>query len=203
MLYRLIRIVLTPFVKILYRTKVVGRENEPDEPYIVCANHSSFSDPLFIALPLKRTQRFIARSTLVRFRFFNWLFRNVKVITINRGNSDVQAVRTIIGVVKEGDCVSIFPQGTRIKGRLPRPEQAEAGLGLIASMTEVPILPVSIVTKRLRPGVLRRTKIVIGRPIPPSEYLHCCENPRKKDIAEYCFSFVCKPFYGQDEAGHG
>jgi 1-acyl-sn-glycerol-3-phosphate acyltransferase len=197
MFYRFIRAILIPFVKVLFLVRIVGRENEPDSPYIVCANHSSFSDPVFIALPLKRTQRFVARSTLIRFRFFNWLFKKVRVITIKRGKSDVHAVRSIISVIKQGDCVAIFPQGTRKKGILPEPEQAEAGLGLIASMTKVPVLPVSIITKRLRPGLFRRTKIIIGKPIMPQEYLSCCEEPRKKDIAEYCFSFVCNQFNEQ------
>ena len=197
MFYRFIRAILIPFVKVLFLVRIVGRENEPDSPYIVCANHSSFSDPVFIALPLKRTQRFVARSTLIRFRFFNWLFKKVRVITIKRGKSDVHAVRSIISVIKQGDCVAIFPQGTRKKGILPEPEQAEAGLGLIASMTKVPVLPVSIITKRLRPGLFRRTKIIIGKPIMPQEYLNCCEDPRKKDIAEYCFSFVCNQFNEQ------
>ena len=185
MFYRIIRIILIPFVKVLYRTKVEGRENEPDAPYIVCANHFSFADPAFIALPLKQTQRFVARSSLVKYRFFNWLFRNVKVITINRGKSDITAVRLIVSTVKEGSCVAIFPQGTRVKGVRPVPKQAEAGLGLIASMTEVPVLPVSIITKGYRPRIFKKVRIVIGKPIMPEEYLNFCDNPRKKDIAEY------------------
>lgn len=174
--------------------KVIGKENEPTTNYISCANHSSYIDPLLMAYALKQSQRFVARSSLIRFKFFNWLFRNVKVITINRGKSDVAAVRLIVDTIKEGNCVGIFPQGTRMRGILPRPEQAQAGIALMATMTEVPVLPISIITKRLCPGFFRRTTIVIGKPIPPEEYLNCCENARKKDIAEYIFSAVCKPF---------
>lgn len=203
MLYRFLKKLFTPFLKFIYLIKIVGRENEPDAPYIVCANHSSFVDPVLVGLSLKNTQRFVARSTLIRFRFFNWLFRKVRVITIKRGKSDIAAIRAIIKAIKKGDCISIFPQGTRIKGTLPKPEQAEAGLGLIASSTEVPILPVSIITKRLRPGIFRKTLVVIGKPIKATEYLFCCDDPKKKDISEYCFKSVCKPFYENNEVYHG
>ncbi|OGO86998.1 MAG: hypothetical protein A2Y15_07455 [Clostridiales bacterium GWF2_36_10] len=197
MFYRILRIFLIPFVKILFFIKVTGQENEPKTNYITCANHSSFADPAFIAYALKRTQRFVARSTLIRFRFFSWLFNHVRVITINRGKSDIQAIKTIVSAIKDDDSVCIFPQGTRVRGVMPRTEQAEAGLGLIVSMTEMPVLPVSIITKRLYPGFFRRTEVVIGKPIKAEEYLNCKDNPRKKDISEYCFSFVCKPFEGR------
>lgn len=197
MFYKFFKIILIPLVKIFFGIKVSGRENEPQTNYIVCANHSSFIDPALLAYALKGSQRFVARSSLIRFRFFNWLFHNVRAITINRGKNDINAIRKIVSAVKEGDCVCIFPQGTRMKGIIPKPEQAEAGLGLITSMTEVPVLPVSIITKRLYPGFFRRTEIIIGKPIMPQEYLSCCENARKKDISAYCFSFVCKPFEGR------
>lgn len=194
MLYWFIKFTLMPILRLIYLISVEGKENEPETAYIACANHSSFVDPLLLAVALKRQQRFVARSTLIRFKFFEWIFNKGGVITIKRGKSDVAAVRAIIKSIKEGDCVGIFPQGTRKKGLIPVPKQAEAGLGLIAASTEVPVLPVSIVTKRLKPGIFRRTRIIIGKPIFASEYMNFIENPRKKEIAEYCFSFVCKPF---------
>jgi len=194
MFYDTVRKLITPIVKALYRIEVTGLENEPDETYIVCANHSSFIDPALIACTLKKPVRFVARSTLARFKFMNWLFSKANVITIQRGKGDVSAVRAIIAAVKNGDCVGIFPQGTRKRRILPEPEQAEGGLGLIAASTQVPVLPVSIVTKLLMPGIFRKTKLVVGKPIPASEYLHFCENPTKKQIAEYCFAPVCNEF---------
>ncbi|MDD4163916.1 MAG: lysophospholipid acyltransferase family protein [Eubacteriales bacterium] len=196
MFYRALKILLIPFFKLLYRIKVVGRENEPSENYIACANHSSYIDPVLIAYALKHTQRFVARSSLVRFGFYRWLFRRVKVITINRGSTDISSIRTITQAVSDGDCVSIFPQGTRIKGVIPRPEQAQGGIGLLAVKTNALILPVSIITKRLRPRLFKKTVIVIGKAIPASEYLNCCENSRSKDIAVFLFSRVCIPFEG-------
>lgn len=203
MFYKILKIILIPLLKVFFRIKVSGKENEPECNYITCANHSTFIDPLFLAYALKQQQRFVARSTLIRFKFYRWLFRKVRVITINRGNADITAIRTITASINEGDCVGIFPQGTRMKGVVPQPNQAQAGIGLMATMTNVPVLPVSIVTKRLCPGIFRKTKIVIGKAIPASEYLSCCENPRKKEIAEYCFSKVCIPFEGMTSRNSG
>ncbi len=194
MFYDTAKKLIGPLIIALYRIQVTGQENEPGAPYITCANHSSFVDPALLACCLKNPQRFVARSTLARFKILNWLFTNAKVITIQRGKSDVAAIRAIISVVKDGDCVGIFPQGTRMRRVMPETSQVQGGLGLIAASTEVPVLPVSIITKRLMPGIFRRTKIVIGKPIPASEYLHFCENPTKKQIAEYCFTPVCNEF---------
>ena len=199
MFYDTIKKLLGPLLIVLYRIQVTGQENEPDAPYITIANHSSFIDPAILACCLKNTQRFVARSTLSRFKIMNWLFNKARVITIKRGKSDVTAVRSIISVIKSGDCVGIFPQGTRMRRVLPEPSQVEAGLGLLASATEVPVLPVSIITKRLMPGIFHRTKVVIGKPIPASEYLNYCESPTKKQIAEYCFTPVCNAFQATKE----
>lgn len=177
--------------------RVKGRENEPKGPYIVCANHSSFLDPVCIAVALKQTQRFIARSSLIRFKFFKWLFKGAKVITINRGNSDLSAIKLTIRAIENGDNVAIFPQGTRIRGIAPSLDQVEAGLGLLAAKTKVPVLPVSIVTKRLYPGFLRPCKVVIGKPIYAEEYMNINPDPRAKEIAQYCFSYVIPPFEEQ------
>jgi 1-acyl-sn-glycerol-3-phosphate acyltransferase len=199
MFYNTAKKLLGPLLKALYRIRVTGQENEPDAPYITIANHSSFIDPAILACCLKNTQRFVARSTLSRFKVMNWLFNKARVITIKRGKSDVTAIRSIIGIIKNGDCVGIFPQGTRMRRVLPEPSQVEAGLGLLASATEVPVLPVSIVTKRLMPGIFHKTNVVIGKPIPASEYMNFCENPTKKQITEYCFTPVCDVFKNIDE----
>ncbi|MEG1743454.1 MAG: hypothetical protein RR246_04730, partial [Clostridia bacterium] len=75
----------------------------------------------------------------------------------------------------------------------PLPEQAEGGLGLIASLTHMPILPVSIVTKKRKLMMFHKTKFIIGKPIASDEYMNY-GGIKRKDISEYLFSKVCEPF---------
>ena len=168
---------LRPIVRLFFRVTVIGAENEPDAPYLMCANHSSYIDPVLCACFLKNQIHFIARSSLVRFRFFAWLFRHAKAVPIDRENIDISALRTVIGIC-------------RVE---PMPEQAMSGSGLIVSQGRVAVLPVSIVTKRRMPGFFRKTYLVIGKPL---SYEECVGNGSrtKKEIAEYIFSKVCEPF---------
>ncbi|MDL2287469.1 1-acyl-sn-glycerol-3-phosphate acyltransferase, partial [Eubacteriales bacterium OttesenSCG-928-G02] len=67
-------------LRLLYRIKVINKENEPKDPYIAFINHTSFSDPLAVAAALNHEIRFVARSSLLRFGFFRWLFKKIKII---------------------------------------------------------------------------------------------------------------------------
>ena len=184
---------LRPLLKLFFRVTVIGSENEPEMPYVLCTNHSSFIDPIICCCFTKQPIRFIARSSLARYKPINWLFKKAKVIPLNRDYTDITAMRTVIAACKNGDCVGIFPQGTRVRRLEPSPEQAMPGISLIASQTKATILPVSIITKRRMPGFFRKTYLVINKPIEPDEYLGN-GSLSKKEISRYIFSKVCEPF---------
>ncbi len=191
--YKVVVSFLKPLVKLFYRVTVIGKENEPDGNYMLCANHSSFVDPALTACFVKRQIRFIARKSLTQSGFLSWLFRNVGVITVDRDKVDLASLRTVISACRNGDSIAIFPQGTRVRRTAPKSEQAMSGAGLIAAQCKIPVLPVSIVTKRLMPGIFRKTYVIIGKPIMPEEYLGDGERT-KKEISEYIFEKVCTPF---------
>ena len=56
-------------MRLLYRVKVEGRENEPEGPYLVCANHSSFCDPILITASLKQKHKWLAKKELEKHAF--------------------------------------------------------------------------------------------------------------------------------------
>lgn len=182
-----------PLTKLFFRVTLIGGENEPDEPYIMCANHSSYIDPVLCACNLKRTLRLVARGSLARFKIFNWLFKKLDVIKIDREHIELSSMRTIISACRSGECIGIFPQGTRMRRVEPKPEQAMSGVALIASQCKAKILPVSIVTKRRMPGFFRKTYLIVGKPITYEEYIGDGSRS-KKEIAEFLFGKVCEPF---------
>lgn len=192
--YKFLKAILKFPYRFIYLMTVEGRENEPEGPYIVCGNHSSFADPVLVTVALKASPRWLGKRELLKYALMRYVFRVADAIPINREGLDTPALHECIDTLKKGSCVGIFPQGTRMRGIDPKPEQAHAGLALIASLTKATVLPVSIVTKRRKPGIFRRTKIIIHKPVPYEEYSAISEHPSKQDMTSYIFSKVCEPF---------
>lgn len=192
--YSFCRVVVGALFRVLYRVRVIGRENEPTEgAYLAIANHISFLDPLFVAIALRRKQRFIAKQVLTSHAVLRLVFRIFDVLTVQEGESNLAAFRAAIGTLREGRCVGIFPQGKRIPYDDPLPSQAMGGLMVIANGAKADILPVSIVTKKNKPRLFRRVTVIIGKPIPYETYHAVEKDSGRNQAAAHCFAAVCAP----------
>ncbi|MDU3198877.1 MAG: lysophospholipid acyltransferase family protein, partial [Anaerococcus hydrogenalis] len=77
----MIRIIATP----LFRIRVHGIENIPkDEKYIICANHKSFLDPIFVALAINRQVHFIAKKELFEIPILKNILKKLNAIPAQR-----------------------------------------------------------------------------------------------------------------------
>ena len=147
---------------ILFRPSVEGRENIPKEGgYILAANHLSFWDPIFVgAFLTERKIYFMAKAELFRFKPFAALIKACGAMPVNRGSKDATAVLGTIDLLKEGNVLGIFPEGTRIrKGKKSNPKK---GTVRMAQMASVPIVPIHLDTKYI---LFKKAKMVIGEPI--------------------------------------
>lgn len=193
----MVRFVGGLYAKLFYRIEYFGRENEPKEGGVIAiANHSSFLDPIAVACALKRPVFFMGKSTLLDYKVMQWIFKLCNVVPVHRGESDIAALKKTCNIVDSGNITGIFPQGTRIKCAAPQPDEALAGIGLIASRTKAQILPISICygKKNKSPGLFRKVRVYIGKPIPYEEYSTINERPNSHEIAKYAFSKVCETF---------
>ncbi len=141
--------------RLLYPMRFVGRENIPAAPFLVCANHSALSDPFFVALGFtpRRELRFMAKTELMEKPVLGPILRWLGVFGVERGTSDLSAVKTALRCLKNGENVAIFPQGTRYS------TEPQSGAALLAIRSGVPVVPVFVpVAKRL----FRRNTLVIG-----------------------------------------
>jgi 1-acyl-sn-glycerol-3-phosphate acyltransferase len=183
--------------KIGYRAEFYGTENEPAEDgVIVFSNHSSLVDPFFTACAVNRPLHFMAKSDLEKLPFIKWLFKKCNVVAINRGESDIAALRKVCDVVAKGGCVGIYPQGTRIECESPDPETALAGMGLMASRAKAALLPVTICygKGKKKPKLFSKVRVYVGTPITFDEYSTINERPNSHEIAKYAFSKLCEDF---------
>ncbi len=167
-LYWLIRGILQPFFHLYFRLSRVGRENIPqDGPLIFAANHRSFLDPFVIGTMMRRPIYYVAKKELFRNRLQGWLLNSLGAFPVDRGNADQDMVDTAKAILARGDCVLIFPEGTRVRPGPPGP--AKRGVGRLALETGVPVVPVAVIgTTEVRRGWRIRPKKVrirAGRPL--------------------------------------
>ena len=157
-------------VRLLFPTKVEGRENVPASGVLFCPNHCSDVDPLLIAaaLPANSRLHFMGKSELFENKMLNWFFRKMGGFPVKRGESDIGAVKNAIQFLKAGDNLMIFPEGTVIRNGIGAvdglPAHAKGGVAMIGVRTNATIIPVFIAQgKRL----FHRTRIVFGKPYTP------------------------------------
>lgn len=153
--------------RFLFRWRITGLENIPAGGAIIAPNHQSMWDIPLVGLALcKRRNHFMAKSELFRNPIFGWIIRTLLAFPVKRGAPDRAAIRRAVELLKQGELVTIFPEGTRSKtGKL---KEAEAGLSLIAAKADVPVVPVGIDgTRRIfsKTCWFPRVKIAFGRPV--------------------------------------
>lgn len=170
--YRRVFAVLRPLMALLYPMRCEGRENIPDGPAVVCANHSNYIDPLLIAVAFGRGRymRFMAKKELRSVPLVGWVLEKIGVCFVDRQNGDAGAVRHTMQYLKDGDKVVIFPEGTRTE--TDNEVEAKTGAVRIAARLHVPIVPVYIPRRK---KVFSRVHLIIGSPY----YV----DPRDRDYA--------------------
>jgi 1-acyl-sn-glycerol-3-phosphate acyltransferase len=164
-------------LNIPFSWKVEGRENIPlTGPLILATNHVHLLDPFFLLFSSPRWINFMAKEELFRSPFLRpWLRWAGSVSISRRGKvSDKQKMlRSSRDVLENGLILGMFPEGGRSHdGKL---RKAKPGSAVIASKTNVPILPVGIVGTDKIKGISwlwKRPRIAvnIGKPfkLPPN-----------------------------------
>lgn len=151
---------LGPLGRLLYRLRFEGTENIPSEgPFIICSNHRSVIDPFFLALPVKKQIRYMAKSELFTDHgsFVKWLLYRFGAFPVMRDKGDAESIRTAVQILENHGIVGIFPQGHCVFDNSPfRPK---AGAVLVAAKAKAPILPACIYCK----GLIKPFKRIVVR----------------------------------------
>ena len=151
---------------ILYRVKVVGKENLPKEgAFILCGNHRSYLDPLLIVTNCKRKVRFVAKQELKDHIITRLAVYFFDAIYVKRETKDVGAMKEVLKTLKNGEGIGIFPEGTR--NGLAKGVQAKNGVSYFALNSDAVVIPVGI-KGELKP--FHKITLTYGKPIDISEY---------------------------------
>jgi glycerol-3-phosphate dehydrogenase (NAD(P)+) len=150
--YWIVRAFLQPFFHLYFRLSRVGREHIPqDGPVIFAANHRSFLDPFVIGTMMRRPIYYVAKKELFAKRWQAWFLNSLGAFPVDRGNADGDTIETAKAILARGDCVLIFPEGTRV--RPGPPGRAKRGVGRLVLETGVPVVPIALIgTTNVRRG---------------------------------------------------
>ena len=146
MLYRITKMITSPFLRVLWRPQVTGAQNVPRSgAALLASNHLSVLDSVFLPLMLPRQVTFVAKSEyFTGNRLMAMFMRGTGQVAIDRESaSAAQAMLdAALQVLKSGELFGIYPEGTRSPdGRLYRGKIGVAWLALTAG---VPVIPVAM-----------------------------------------------------------
>ena len=160
--YNLIKPIYTILLKIIFRPKVIGRENIPTEGALIFAgNHKHAVDPTMVMMSTDRIVHYMAKEELFK-GLHGILFRKIGLIKIYRGKSNPGAVIEAENILNAGGTIGIFPEGTRNKGE-DELLKFRYGTVRIAQKTDSPILPFAIKNKY---KIFKKSVVIeFGKPI--------------------------------------
>ncbi len=170
---------------LFYRFRVIGKENVPKGGGIVAPNHVSHLDPMVIGCSWPEHVHFFARDTLWDKKWLGTLITALQTHPLVRGEADIAAMKKIVSLLKAGEQVVLFPEGTRSPdGQL---QEGKSGVAMLAIRANVPILPAYIDGShaiwdrhRSKPKLIGKMTLIIGKPIYPEEFAHLPKNEARE-----------------------
>lgn len=159
MLYLIFRFLLLVIYTLLFRLEARGLENIPAEgPVVLASNHLSNLDPPTVGVKVKRKVYFMAKEELFKVPVFGPLIRSFGAFPVKRGGVSKDAIKSAITLLKEGNVMGIFPEGSRNN----QSGAAKKGAAMIAIRSGSAVVPVAIIGK-YRP--FSKMVVCYGKPI--------------------------------------
>lgn len=164
--YGFLKKFMVAVTQILFPFKLVGAEKVEDGACVLVGNHYRIWDIVHMACTTKEKVHFITKKELYKNKFLAHLCGIVEAIPVSRDGQDAKAVMTALRYLKNGEKISMFPEGTRNRTEeelLP----LKGGAAMFAIKARVPVYPVMCPHKT---RLFRRTKILVGDPIDLSAF---------------------------------
>jgi len=186
-IYKIIRWILNPFLRIIYGVRIINKnKSRTSGGLILCSNHVGGLDPVMMCVYFPRPLYFMAKKELFRNFLLGKAISYFNAFPVNRDGVDKTAIINAAKVVKSGNVLGIFPEGTRsATGEIAR--QGRRGVGLIAFLGNSPVLPMAIYNsnkvsrEKTKKRLLSKIKIIFGDIIYTEEII---KNFNKKEAID-------------------
>ena len=161
-MYNFVKTSLKLFYRLFYKVTIVnGEKIENAKGVVISGNHLSNHDPLLFPAFFDKKIRFIAKEELFKIPFIKQSLKATGAIPIKRGTFDRAAINSSIKLLKEGEVVGVFPEGTRSHSKELDLGQLHNGASFIATRAKTKIIPFAIIpSKNFR--LFSEIKIVVG-----------------------------------------
>ena len=168
---KIFRLVLRAIFRLLFRVRVVGLENVPEKPVIICANHLGWTDAFLVLLflPVEPRVYILGERQVAHIsKFRNAMIRWMNVMVPLDRDRPREALRVMGDVLKGGGSLLIFPEGQlgTTEGALQPLQNGASHLSLFSG---TPLLPIGLTGTHelwLRSSLTVR----IGKPIDPAQF---------------------------------
>lgn len=162
----IVRGAIYAYCKIVHHAEIIGKENIPKEGTLIfCGNHRSYLDPPLMLVTCGREVRFLAKEELYQNKFLAFLGWVFEAISVKRDQKEIVAIKTSLKALKDGECIALFPEGTR--NGLKKGEKVKDGAAFLAVRTGAKIIPCGI-----KGGTkdCKKVTITYGKPLDYSSY---------------------------------
>lgn len=174
-LYKFVATVVWAFCRIVWPTSFEGLddfiEHVSRRGSVLVMNHTSMVEPVVLITELWRRGvrvRPIYKTEFEKIGPAKWLFRRVGGIPVDRGTADLKALKAARDALQRGECVLIYPEGTRIKND-EQPIEIHGGFAMIAQMGKADVVPSAVVGAadpyKTRPTRRRKPCVRFGAPL--------------------------------------
>jgi len=172
MIYVAVVAIVSVLFRVLFNFEYYGKDiidsyKTNGRPYIVCPNHVSAIDPVFVVVARGRGRKLtvMAKEELFKIKILGWFFGKLGAIPVARGTGDKGVLDQTINDLKSGAGALIFPEGTRGDGN--NMGKLKSGAFAIAAQTGADIIPVRIIyhTEDGNMKLFCKVTVVFGKPL--------------------------------------
>jgi 1-acyl-sn-glycerol-3-phosphate acyltransferase len=141
--YRLLRVTFNALLRLWFRPKVTGKQYIPATgPVILAPVHRSFADFGFTSFCTKRKLFFMTKDSMWKNQWLGRLLLYVGAFPVHRESADREALQRAEEALTRGQCLVLFPEGTRRAG--PAIKNLMEGAAFLSARTGAPIVPIGI-----------------------------------------------------------
>lgn len=163
MFYEFCRGLLRGIFAVAYRLEATGEENIPKEGgVLLCSNHISVLDPITVGIRIKRKIKFMAKAELFKVPVLGPVITRLGAFPVKRGGVSKESIKTSLTILRNGEMMGIFPEGTRHSDS----GAAKKGAATFALRSGAAVVPVAIVGDY---KLFRKMRVIYGAPLDLTE----------------------------------
>jgi 1-acyl-sn-glycerol-3-phosphate acyltransferase len=175
----------------IWPLRVKGAQYVPQEgAAVIVSNHLSLIDPFVVGFAAKRVVNFMGKEELFGLPVVGYIIRRLGSFPVDRSRRDPAATRIALTVLKQGELLGMFPEGTRsTTGEMI---EFRAGAARLAARTHAPIIPVAVsnTNRAMPPGKLPRPARIGVRFGKPIELTELYQNPKDEEALERALEII-------------